>query len=155
MPFYRYSLEWLYGFPFTIANTYSTIKIAGSPCINQATILDFALKIGFRVMKYFLFLYFFSARLAFFPNQMSEKTMAANKYDLNEDFALISWGGWTHHVQYFLFLSDLMVQWTIYSATTFLEKCRKVVLEKWFCKLGIFFSGQPLFSNQKKGRFIV
>ena len=29
-------------------------------------------------------------------------------------------------------------QWTIYSATTILEKCRKVVLEKWFCKLGFF-----------------
>ena len=63
----------------------------------------------------------------------------------------------------------LLSQWTIYSATTFLEKCRKVVLEKWFCKLGFFFlvnhfsrtrknvdlwykttffSGQPLFSNQ-------
>ena len=60
-------------------------------------------------------------------------------------------------------------QLTIYSATTILEKCRKVVLEKWFCKLGFFFlvnhfsptwkklelwykttffSGQPLFSNQ-------
>ena len=56
-----------------------------------------------------------------------------------------------------------------YSATTFLEKCRKVVLEKWFGKLGFFFlvnhfsptwkkqdlwyktslfPGQPLFSNQ-------
>ena len=61
------------------------------------------------------------------------------------------------------------LQWTIYSATYILEKCRKVVLEKWFCKLGFFFlvnhfspawkkldlwykttifSGQPLFSNQ-------
>ena len=30
-------------------------------------------------------------------------------------------------------------KWTIYSATTFLEKCRKVVLEKWFSKLGSFF----------------
>ena len=29
--------------------------------------------------------------------------------------------------------------WTIYSATTFLENCRKVVLEKWFFKLGFFF----------------
>ena len=59
--------------------------------------------------------------------------------------------------------------WTIYSATSILEKCRKVVLEKWFFKLGFFFlvnhfsrtrknldlwykttffSGQPLFSNQ-------
>ena len=32
-----------------------------------------------------------------------------------------------------------LIQATIYSATTFLEKCRKVVLEKWFCKLGFFF----------------
>ena len=67
-------------------------------------------------------------------------------------------------------------QWTIYSATTILEKCRKVVLEKWFCKLGFFFlvnhfsptwkkldlwykttffSGQPLFSNQiSRTRFL-
>ena len=29
--------------------------------------------------------------------------------------------------------------WTIYSATTFLEKCKKVVLEKWFGKLRFFF----------------
>jgi hypothetical protein len=27
---------------------------------------------------------------------------------------------------------------------------RKVVLKQWFCKLGFFFSGQPLFSNKKK-----
>ena len=46
-------------------------------------------------------------------------------------------------------------QWTFYSATSFLEKCRKVVLEKWFFKLGFFFSGQPLFSNLKKCGFIV
>ena len=31
----------------------------------------------------------------------------------------------------------------------FSRKCRKVVLEKWFFKLGFFF-GQQLFSNQKK-----
>ena len=63
---------------------------------------------------------------------------------------------------------------TIYSTTTILEKYRKVVLEKWFCKLGfltlanhfsptwkkldlwyIFFSGQPLFSNQiSRTRFL-
>ena len=30
----------------------------------------------------------------------------------------------------------LSVQWTIYSATTFLESCRKVVQEKWFEKSG-------------------
>ena len=61
--------------------------------------------------------------------------------------------------------------WTIFSATSFLEKCIKVVLEKCFFKLGFFFlvnlvsptrknvdlwykttffSGQPLFLNQKK-----
>ena len=49
---------------------------------------------------------------------------------------------------------SVVVHWTIYSATTILGKCRKVVPEKWFCKLG-FFSGQPFFSNQKKGWFIV
>ena len=42
---------------------------------------------------------------------------------------------------------SVVVHWTIYSATTILGKCRKVVPEKWFCKLG-FFSGQALFSNQ-------
>ena len=31
------------------------------------------------------------------------------------------------------------INWTIHSATTFLEKCRNVVLDKWFCKLGFFF----------------
>ena len=36
-------------------------------------------------------------------------------------------------------------QWTIHSATTIPEKCRKVVLQT-----QIFFSGQPLSSNQKK-----
>ena len=40
--------------------------------------------------------------------------------------------------------------WTIYSATSFLEKCRKVVLQT-----QIFFSGQPLFSNQKNFGFMV
>ena len=40
--------------------------------------------------------------------------------------------------------------WTIYSATTILEKCRKVVLQT-----RIFFSGQPLFSNLKKARSMV
>ena len=35
--------------------------------------------------------------------------------------------------------TESATHWTIYSATTFLEKCRKVVLEKWFCKLGFFF----------------
>ena len=37
------------------------------------------------------------------------------------------------------FLKILQTHSTIYSATTFLEKCRKVVLEKWFGKLGFFF----------------
>ena len=38
--------------------------------------------------------------------------------------------------------------WTIYSATTFLEKGRKVVLEKWFFKLGFFFQVN-LFSRSR------
>ena len=46
-------------------------------------------------------------------------------------------------------------QWTFYSATSILKKCRKVVLEKWFFKLRFFFSGQPLFSNLKKCEFMV
>ena len=41
-------------------------------------------------------------------------------------------------------------KWTIYSATTFLEKCRKVVLQT-----QIFFSGQPLFLKQISCGFMV
>ena len=51
---------------------------------------------------------------------------------------------------FIFFRSNFSAHWTIYSATTILEKCRKVVLEKGFCKLGFLFSGQPLFSNLKK-----
>ena len=40
--------------------------------------------------------------------------------------------------------------WTIYSATTILEKCRKVVLEKWFCKLGFFFWSTTSLKPEKK-----
>ena len=54
-----------------------------------------------------------------------------------------------------ILLNRVIYQWTFYSATSFLEKCRKVILEKWFFKLGFFFSGQPLFSNLKKCGFIV
>ena len=35
-------------------------------------------------------------------------------------------------------IEGLNIQRTFYSATSFLEKCRKVVLEKWFLKLGFF-----------------
>ena len=41
--------------------------------------------------------------------------------------------------------------WTIYSAPTFLEKCKKVVLEKWFCKLRFFF----LVNHFSQTRFLV
>ena len=52
--------------------------------------------------------------------------------------------------------------WTIYSATTFLEKCRKVVLQtqiffqvlkKWFCKLRFFFCGSRKVVDQEKRWF--
>ena len=36
-------------------------------------------------------------------------------------------------------ISSEKMLWTFYSATSFLEKCRKMVLEKWFFKLGFFF----------------
>ena len=39
---------------------------------------------------------------------------------------------------------------TIYSATTFLEKCRKVVLEKCFCKLGFFFWSTTFLQPEKR-----
>ena len=40
-------------------------------------------------------------------------------------------------VSLFKYLVQLCSQWTIYSATTFLENCRKVVREKWFEKSGL------------------
>ena len=36
-------------------------------------------------------------------------------------------------------MGKVLIPWTFYSATSFLEKCRKTVLEKWFFKLGFFF----------------
>ena len=51
----------------------------------------------------------------------------------------------------FLYLrSKIKALWTIYSATTFLEKCRKVVLEKWFCKLGFFFWSTTFLQPEKR-----
>ena len=38
----------------------------------------------------------------------------------------------------------------ISSATTFLEKSRKVVLDKWFCKLGFFFWSTTFLEPEKK-----
>ena len=65
-------------------------------------------------------------------------------------------------------LSCSALQLAIWSATTFLEKCSKVDLEKWFCKLDFFFLvnrfsqtrkkieyAEPLISNLKKGGFLV
>ena len=40
-------------------------------------------------------------------------------------------------------------QGTIYSATNFLEKCRNVVLEKWFFKLGFFFWSTTFLEPEK------
>ena len=44
----------------------------------------------------------------------------------------------------------LCLHWIIYSATSFLEKCRKVVLEKWFGKLRFFFLVNHFFRTRKK-----
>ncbi len=46
--------------------------------------------------------------------------------------------------------TSIYTVWTIYSATTFVEKCRKVVLEKWFCKLGFFFLVNHFSRTTKK-----
>ena len=54
-------------------------------------------------------------------------------------------GKWTMEPSNPKFAWEVSAQWTIYSATSFLEKYRKVVLQS-----RIFFSGQPLFLNQKK-----
>ena len=48
---------------------------------------------------------------------------------------------------------NLPLQWSIYSATTFLEKCRKAVLEKWFCKLRFFFWSTTFLEPEKKSEF--
>ena len=47
------------------------------------------------------------------------------------------------------------VLWTIYSATTFLESCRKVVQEKWFEKSGLRNLVQEKWLTRKKGGFIL
>ena len=39
--------------------------------------------------------------------------------------------------------------WTFYSATSFLEKFRKVVPEKWFFKLGFFFWSTTFLQPEK------
>ena len=49
-----------------------------------------------------------------------------------------------------LIVPFLECQWTIYSATAFLERCRKVVREIWFEK-----SGSRKVVDQKKGGFIL
>ena len=41
-------------------------------------------------------------------------------------------------------------QWTFFSATSFLEKCRKVVLEKWFFRFGFFFFWSTTFLQPEK-----
>ena len=48
-------------------------------------------------------------------------------------------GKWTMEPSNPKFAWEVSAQWTIYSATSFLEKYRKVVLEKWFYKVGFFF----------------
>ena len=45
-------------------------------------------------------------------------------------------------------------QWTIYSATTFLEKCRKVVREIWLEKSGSRILVREKWLTRKKGGFI-
>ena len=46
-------------------------------------------------------------------------------------------------------ISSEKMLWTFYSATSFLEKCRKVVLEKWFFKLGFFFWSTTFLQPEK------
>ena len=46
-------------------------------------------------------------------------------------------------------LNRISVQWTFYSATSFLQKCRKVVLEKWFFKLVFFFWSNTFLQPEK------
>ena len=47
-----------------------------------------------------------------------------------------------------------IIHWTIYSATTFLEKCRKVVQEIWFEKSGSRNMVGEKWLIRKKGGFI-
>ena len=48
----------------------------------------------------------------------------------------------------------ITTQGTIYSATTFLESCRKVVREKWFEKSGSRNLVREKWLTRKKGGFI-
>ena len=47
-----------------------------------------------------------------------------------------------------------MLHWTIYSETSFLEKCRKVVREIWFEKSGSRNLVREKWLTRKKGGFI-
>ena len=47
-----------------------------------------------------------------------------------------------------------MLHWTIYSETSFLEKCRKVVREIWFEKAGSRNLVREKWLTRKKGGFM-
>ena len=53
------------------------------------------------------------------------------------------------------FICYIWIYWTIYSATTFLESCRKVVREKWFEKSGSRNLVREKWLTRKKGGFIL
>ena len=55
----------------------------------------------------------------------------------------------------FLQDKEQLTHWTIYSATTFLESCRKVVREKWFEKSGSRNLVREKWLTRKKGGFIL
>ena len=49
----------------------------------------------------------------------------------------------------------LISHWTFYSATSFLEKCKKLVPEKWFFKLGFFFWSTTFLQPEKMWIYII
>ena len=49
-----------------------------------------------------------------------------------------------------IYSNHCSTHWTFYSATSFLEKCKKVRLEKWFFKLGFFFLVNHFSRTRKK-----
>ena len=61
----------------------------------------------------------------------------------------------TFNLNLLCYLCSYYTHWTIYSATTFLEKCRKVVWEIWFEKSGSRNLVWEKWLTRKKGGFIL
>ena len=72
-----------------------------------------------------------------------------SKNSMLSAFITGSWAIWAKQ-----HISKIKIAWTIYSAITFLEKCRKVIREIWFEKSGSRKIVQEKWLTRKKGGFI-